>query len=60
MLMLDNIKQKYLSKLKDAGSVGLRCCQIEPEDELNVLELFSDDTYYFSEDENGALWLNWE
>lgn len=57
--MLD-IKQKYLSKLKEAGSVGLRCCQIEPEDELNVLELFSDDAYYFTEDKNGALWLNWE
>lgn len=58
--MLDNIKQKYLSKLKEAGSVGLRCCKIEPEDELNVLSLFSDDAYYFTEDENGALWLNWE
>ena len=55
------MREKYVKRLDDACKLGFRCCLIDKEDELEVQRIFfEDDYYYFTEQEDGELWLNWE
>ena len=54
-------KEKYVKRLADALENGFRGCLIDKQDELEVQRIFfEDDHYYFTEQEDGELWLNWE
>ena len=54
-------KEKYVKRLADALENGFRGCLIDRQDELDVQRIFfEDDHYYFTEQEDGELWLNWE
>ena len=56
-----NLREKYVKRLADACKLGFRGCLIDKQDELEVQRIFfEDDHYYFTEQEDGELWLNWE
>ena len=55
------MKEKYIKRLAEACKLGFRGCPIDKQDELEVQRIFfEDDHYYFTEQEDGELWLNWE
>lgn len=55
------MKEKYIKRLAEFCKLGFRCCPIDKQDELQVQRIFfEDDHYYFTEQEDGELWLNWE
>lgn len=59
---MDDVVEKYMNRLKEAGKVGMRCCPIDSYEEKEQLVSKLDGTiYYFTqENENEPWWLNWE
>lgn len=58
---MGNLEKKYIDRLEDYLKEGFRSCPIDKCDEEEVQKIFfHNDHYYFAEDENSVLWLNWE